>query len=81
MSEMRVLIHQLQGGEFTIEYVSLGLTVAMDCDIQLSSPASEITVSPGSKSNSKTGMVVPTIRLCMCDSLPGRAQRPPTTKR
>src|SRR5271170_5396960 len=37
-------------------------------DIQESSPASEMTASLGSRMNSRTGMVVPTMRLCMRNS-------------
>ena len=36
--------------------------------IQESSPASEMTESFGSRSNSRTGIVVPRMRLCMASS-------------
>lgn len=36
--------------------------------IQESSPASEMTESFGSRSNSRTGVVVPRMRLCMASS-------------
>jgi ATP-dependent DNA helicase RecQ len=39
--------------------------MTMDCVIQLSSPASEITCSPGCSSTSNTGIVVPTILDCI----------------
>ncbi len=39
--------------------------MAMVWVIQLSSPASEIKLSPGCSNASNTGIVVPTIRLCM----------------
>src|SRR5215467_3646610 len=45
----------------------------MELLIQESSPASEMMDSLGSRTNSRTGMVVPVMRLCMMQSPKGLA--------
>src|SRR5271156_3053595 len=47
------------------------VVIWMELVIQESSPASEMTDSLGSSANSRTGMVVPRMRLCMADSWSG----------
>src|SRR6266567_4054269 len=42
--------------------------IKIELPIQESSPASEMMDSLGSRANSRTGMVVPVMRLCMCGS-------------
>jgi hypothetical protein len=44
------------------------VVIWMEAPIQESSPASEMTVSLGSRTNSRTGMVVPVMRLCIAVS-------------
>src|SRR5580698_4249855 len=44
------------------------VVMLMELDIQESSPASEMMASFGCSRNSSTGMVVPTMRLCMMNS-------------